>query len=249
MRTFLEATGIKSDLICAEISPLVNYAKVKSTKFCTCQVDNLLIPVRQRCDRTPREKQDAKKNQPWNKNPLRLLTYFCAMIRRYLRLALAAAILAFATYQSIDGSWGNGIFLTLMAGFPVLLHFRNERILMALWYLRSQNFTKATSQLDALKHPDQTLIKGQLAYYFFLRGLMLSQTNLAQAESFMRKALNTGLRMKSDQALAKMQLAGMAMSRRRKQEAQALLTEAKKLDDKGMLSEQLKMLKEQLKRI
>ena len=171
------------------------------------------------------------------------------MIRRYLRLALAAAILAFATYQFIDGSWGNGIFLTLMAGFPVLLHFRNERILMALWYLRSQNFTKATSQLDALKHPDQTLIKGQLAYYFFLRGLMLSQTNLAQAESFMRKALNTGLRMKSDQALAKMQLAGMAMSRRRKQEAQALLTEAKKLDDKGMLSEQLKMLKEQLKRI
>ena len=78
------------------------------------------------------------------------------MIRRYLRLALAAAILAFATYQYIDGSWGNGIFLTLMAGFPVLLHFRNERILMALWYLRSQNFTKANSQLDALKHPDQT---------------------------------------------------------------------------------------------
>ena len=194
-------------------------------------------------------KNEIKKNRPQNKNPQGLLTYFCAMIRRYLRLALAAAILAFATYQFIDGSWGNGIFLTLMAGFPVLLHFRNERILMALWYLRSQNFTKANSQLDALKHPDQTLIKGQLAYYFFLRGLMLSQTNLAQAESFMRKALNTGLRMKSDQALAKMQLAGMAMSRRRKQEAQALLTEAKKLDEKGMLSEQLKMLKEQLKRI
>ena len=188
-------------------------------------------------------------NHPQNENPLGPLTYFCAMIRRYLRLALAAAILAFATYQFIDGSWGNGIFLTLMAGFPVLLHFRNERLLMALWYLRSQNFTKATSQLDALKHPDQTLIKGQLAYYYFLRGLMLSQTNLAQAESLMRKALNTGLRMKSDQALAKMQLAGMAMSRRRKQEAQTLLTEAKKLDDKGMLSEQLKMLKEQLKRI
>ena len=171
------------------------------------------------------------------------------MIRRYLRLAIAAAILALATYQFIETNWGNGIFLTLLAGIPILIHFRNERILMALWYVRSQNFTKAGAQLDALKHPEQTLIKGQLAYYFFLRGLMLSQTNMSQSESFMRKALNTGLRMKQDRALAKMQLAAMAMSRRRKTEAQALLTEAKKLDDKGLLADQLKMLKDQLTRI
>ncbi|MFM6998044.1 MAG: DUF2892 domain-containing protein [Bacteroidota bacterium] len=171
------------------------------------------------------------------------------MIRRYLRLAIAALILALATYQFIEANWGNGIFLTLLAGIPVLFHVRNERILMALWYVRSQNFAKAGVQLDALKHPEQTLIKGQLAYFYFLRGLMLAQTNMGQAESFMRKALNTGLRMKQDRALAKMQLAAMAMSRRRKQEAQNLLTEAKKLDDKGLLADQLKMLKDQLKRI
>ncbi|MFZ9776893.1 MAG: DUF2892 domain-containing protein [Schleiferiaceae bacterium] len=171
------------------------------------------------------------------------------MIRRYLRLSIAAVLLALAVFQFIDGHWGNGIFVTLLAGIPVLFHFRNERILMALWYVRSQNFAKAGAQLDALKHPEQTLITGQLAYYFFLRGLMLSQTNMAQSESFMRKALNTGLRMKQDRALAKMQLAAMAMSRRRKAEAQALLTEAKKLDDKGLLADQLKMLKDQLKRI
>lgn len=171
------------------------------------------------------------------------------MIRRYLRLAIAAAVLALAILQFVEANWGNGIFFTFLAGIPVMLHFRNERILLALWYVRSQNFTKAGAQLDALKHPEQTLIKGQLAYYYFLRGLMLSQTNLGQSESFMRKALNTGLRMKQDRALAKMQLAAMAMSRRRKQEAQTHLTEAKKLDDKGLLSDQLKMLKEQLKRI
>lgn len=171
------------------------------------------------------------------------------MIRRYLRLAIATLILTLATYQFIETNWGNGIFLTLLAGIPVLFHFRNERILWALWYVRSQNFAKASAQLDALKHPEQTLIQGQLAYYYFLRGLMLAQSNMGQAESFMRKALNTGLRMKQDRALAKMQLAAMAMSRRRKQEAQNLLTEAKKLDDKGLLADQLKMLKEQLKRI
>ena len=165
------------------------------------------------------------------------------MIRRYLRLAIAAAILALATYQFVETNWGNGIFLTLLAGIPILVHFRNERILIALWYVRSQNFTKAGAQLDALKYPEQTLIKGQLAYYYFLRGLMLSQSNMSQSESFMRKALNTGLRMKQDRALAKMQLAAMAMSRRRKTEAQALLTEAKKLDDtRGLMPSVLSRL-------
>jgi len=49
------------------------------------------------------------------------------MIRRYLRLAIAALVLTFAILQFLDTHWGNGIFLTLLAGIPVLLHFRNER--------------------------------------------------------------------------------------------------------------------------
>ena len=114
--------------------------------------------------------------------------------------------------------------------------------------MRKQDMVKLGIQLDAIKYPEQTLIKGQLAYYYFLRGLMLSQTELKQSERFMRKALSTGLRMKQDQALAKMQLAAMAMTKRQKREAQNLLTEAKKLDSKGVLADQLKMLKQQMKR-
>jgi hypothetical protein len=88
-----------------------------------------------------------------------------------------------------------------------------------------------------------------LAYYYFLRGLMTSQTNLSKSETWMKKALNTGLRLKQDRALAKMQLAAMAMTKRKKKEAQILLTEAKKLDDKGLLADQLKMLQAQMRRI
>jgi hypothetical protein len=65
----------------------------------------------------------------------------------------------------------------------------------------------------------------------------------------MRKALQTGLRQKEDQAMAKLQLAGMALSKRRKIEAQTLLTEAKKLDSRGLMKDQIKMLQQQLKRI
>jgi hypothetical protein len=43
--------------------------------------------------------------------------------------------------------------------------------------------------------------------------------------------------------------AGVAMSRRRKLEATALLNEAKKLDKQNMLKEQITMMKDQMKNI
>jgi hypothetical protein len=171
------------------------------------------------------------------------------MIRKYIRLASAVAVFGTAIWQFTDGEIGNGIFLILLSGIPLLFHFRNERILLALWYVRKQDFAKAEKQLSAIGYPEKTLLKGQLAYYYFLQGLMTSQTNLSKSETWMKKALATGLRLKQDRALAKLQLAAMAMTKRKKKEAQILLTEAKKLDDKGMLSDQVKMLQQQMKRI
>ena len=72
------------------------------------------------------------------------------MIRKYLRLAIAAAIVALSVWQFTEVEIGNGIFLTLLAGVPVLFHFRNERILMALWYVRKQDFIKAERHLDGI---------------------------------------------------------------------------------------------------
>jgi hypothetical protein len=72
---------------------------------------------------------------------------------------------------------------------------------------------------------------------------------VGKAETLLRKALSTGLRMKTDQAMAKLNLAGLAMAKRRKREATQLLSEAKKLDEKKMLDDQIKMLQNQLKRI
>jgi len=49
--------------------------------------------------------------------------------------------------------------------------------------------------------------------------------------------------------LAKLNLAGIALTKRRKKEAQILLTEVKKLDKNGALTEQTKYIKQQMKRI
>ena len=55
--------------------------------------------------------------------------------------------------------------------------------------------------------------------------------------------------MSHDLAMAKLQLAGIAMTKRRKREATMLMNEAKKLDKQGMLNEQIKMMKQQMKKI
>ena len=55
--------------------------------------------------------------------------------------------------------------------------------------------------------------------------------------------------MDQDLALAKLQLAGIAMTRRRKIEATNLLNEAKKLDKQNMLKDQIKMMKDQMKKM
>jgi TM2 domain-containing membrane protein YozV len=171
------------------------------------------------------------------------------MIQRILRIGIAVLFIGLGIWQFIEGEIGNGIFWVLLTVIPVFLYLRHERILMALWYLRKQDMASAGKHLAAIRTPESTLIKSQLAYYYFLQGVLVSQTNLNKAEQWMRKALHTGLRQKEDQAMAKLQLAGMALSKRRKIEAQTLLTEAKKLDSRGLMKDQIKMLQQQLKRI
>ena len=50
-------------------------------------------------------------------------------------------------------------------------------------------------------------------------------------------------------AMAKLSLAGIMMQKRRKREAQILLTEAKGHDKHKMLTSQIRMMQEQMKRI
>ena len=171
------------------------------------------------------------------------------MFHRYIKLVIAAGVLAWAVYQFIEGNIMNGISLVLLAGIFVLFYFKNEFILLAFLQLRKQNFAGAAKWLAYIKNPSTALVKKQEGYYNFLQGIMVSQTNLTQAEKYFKKAISLGLNMKHDLAMAKLQLAGIAMSKRRKREATMLITEAKKLDTQGVLKEQVNMLKQQMKKI
>jgi hypothetical protein len=103
--------------------------------------------------------------------------------------------------------------------------------------------------LDKISHPETALVKKQQGYYNYLHGLMISQENMTKAEKYFKKALSLGLSMDQDIAVTKLNLAGISMMKRRKREATMLLSEAKKLDKHGMLKDQIKMMKDQMKKI
>jgi hypothetical protein len=63
----------------------------------------------------------------------------------------------------------------------------------------------------------------------------------------LKKALSLGLRLKQDQAVAKLNLAGIAASKGNRVESQNLLREAKILDTNKALTEQIKSFENQMK--
>ncbi len=171
------------------------------------------------------------------------------MFHKNIKLVLAALIIGVGIWQFTEGNIGNGIMYILLSSIFIFLYFKNEIILLAFLRLRKQDFAGAKKWLDKIKNPEASLVRKQQGYYNYLNGLMISQTNMNQAEKYFKKAIQLGLSMNADLAMAKLNLAGIAMTKRRKREAQMLLTEAKKLDKHNMLGEQIKMMKEQMKRI
>ena len=106
----------------------------------------------------------------------------------------------------------------------------------------------AEKWLNRIRNPKSALIRKQQGYYNYMRGLIISQTNMNQAEKFFRNAIDLGLNMNHDLAMAKLNLSGILFTKRRKIEAQKLLKEAQELDKQGLLTEQIRMMKNQMKR-
>ncbi|MCU4173738.1 tetratricopeptide repeat protein [Carboxylicivirga sp. N1Y90] len=171
------------------------------------------------------------------------------MISKILRFVIAALAMAAAVWQFIEGNIGTGLLLVFLSGLAVLSYFKNEKLVMAFWFVRKEKLATAGKFLAMLKKPEESLIKRQLAYYYFLNGVVNSQVNLNEAEKFFKKAISTGLKMDHDVAMAKLQLAAAAMQKRQKGVAKKYLADVKKLDKSKAFREQVKMLQANLSRI
>lgn len=170
------------------------------------------------------------------------------MYNKIFKLIIAGIIIALAIWQFTEGNIGNGIMFIFLSLIFVFLYFKNEFILLAFLRLRKQDFPGAQNWLNKIKSPETALVTKQQGYYNYLQGIMVSQTDMSAAEKFFKKAVSLGLSMDQDMAMAKLNLAGIAFSKRRKQEATLLIKDAEKLDKQGMLKEQIKEMKANMKR-
>ncbi|WOC52702.1 hypothetical protein BPO_2055 [Bergeyella porcorum] len=169
-------------------------------------------------------------------------------MNKIVKLVIAAIMIGLGIYMMFfTRQVGWGIVVFLLSAFPILLYFKNEYILLAFWQLRKQKMNEAAQWLSKITNYQSQLHRSQYGYFHYLQGLTLAQDQPAKIEPLMKKALEYGLNMKHDRAMANLNLAAVAISKGRKQEGQKLLEEAKRLDTAGMMTEQIKMMKDQLK--
>jgi hypothetical protein len=168
------------------------------------------------------------------------------MIAFIIRIVLALVATGFNVYLFATGHWGWGITFLFVTALIILSFFRNENVLLALNQMRVGNTDKAKKYIDRITNPE-FLPKRQHAYVLFLKAVMGGQElGFANSEKLLRRAMDLGLRTGEDNAVARMHLAGICAQTGRKNEAVALLAEAKKLDKNGMMRDQIKTMQSQL---
>ncbi|SEG48408.1 hypothetical protein SAMN05421847_2451 [Halpernia humi] len=168
-------------------------------------------------------------------------------MNKYFKFLIAALMVAAGIFLMFNRNIGWGIVVVILAGIPIFLFFKNEFILLAFYQLRKQKMDKAADWLTSITDYEKQLHKSQFGYFHYLQGLTLAEKQPQKVEPLMKKALDFGLNMKHDRAMATLNLAAGALQKGRRQEGARLLDEAKKLDSAGMMTEQIKMLKDQMK--
>lgn len=163
-----------------------------------------------------------------------------------VRLIIGIVFLVGSVALFVFGHWGWGILTLVAAIFIAITYFYNENMLIAQWYLRKNNLEKTEVFLNRITNYEKQLNKMQHGYYNLLLGLLESRKAPMKSEKYFKQALSLGLHMDHNVALAKLSLAGIAMAKRNKREAQMYLSEAKKADKNKLLADQIKEMKDQM---
>ena len=164
----------------------------------------------------------------------------------FIRLIISFALLGAAIALMFFSFWGWGILLIFLSLIVLVTFFFNEKMLIAQYFLRKEKMDKAELWLNKITNYERELIRAQHGYYNLLIGLIESRKAPMQSEKYFKRAISLGMTMDHNIALAKLSLAGIAMSKRNKREAEMYLQEAKKADKNKLLADQIKMMKAQM---
>jgi hypothetical protein len=163
-----------------------------------------------------------------------------------VRLVIACIFFGAGVALCVFSFWGWGILAIFLGGAFLLTFFFNENMLISQYFLRKENSDKAEEWLLKVNNYEKQLHKSQHGYYNLLIGLIESRKAPLKSEKYFKKSLTLGMRMSHNTALAKLSLAGIAMAKRNKREAEMYLKEAAKDDKNKLLADQIKMMKGQM---
>ena len=132
---------------------------------------------------------------------------------RILKFALAGGALAYAVQLYSTGNTGSGVGMTLVGliiGFSAL---RSIRMILVAFRIQQQKLDKARATLNGInpKH----LWKSSRGQYWFLKGNLLLESSLSEAEKAFRHALDIGMKRDEEKAAVMLNLAAIQSSKRR----------------------------------
>ena len=159
---------------------------------------------------------------------------------RILKFGLSAAAIGYSVNLYSTGYIGSGVGMTILGVLIGLTGLRSVRMIMVAFRIQQQKLDKARSILDGV-NPNH-LWKSSRGQYWFLKGNLLLESSLSEAEKAFRQALDIGMKRDEEKAAVLLNLAAIQHSKRRTKEAKALIAQAKRLDKKGMLKSDIKTI-------
>lgn len=167
------------------------------------------------------------------------------MLTRLIKILLAASSLAYTVFLFSKAQSGAAIGMTFVSIILVMTTLKSMRLVLAFVQIRQQKMPEARKWLGRIKQNE--LWPRQRGYFNFLLGSLSMEENMNVAENYLKEAVSLGLRHAHDEAAAKLNLAVVASTKRRTREAMMLLNDCKRLDTKGVLTKDIKMVEQALK--
>ena len=159
---------------------------------------------------------------------------------RILKFGLSAASIGYSINLYSTGYIGSGVGMTILGVLIGLTGLRSVRMILVAFRIQQQKLDKARSILEGV-NPNH-LWKSSRGQYWFLKGNLLLESSLTEAEKAFRQALDIGMKRDEEKAAVMLNLAAIQHSKRRPKEAKALIAQAKRLDKKGMLKSDIKTI-------
>lgn len=159
---------------------------------------------------------------------------------RILKFGLSAVAIGYSVHLYSTGYIGSGVGMTILGVLVGITALRSVRMIMVAFRIQQQKLDKARTILEGI-NPNH-LWKSSRGQYWFLKGNLLLESSLSEAEKAFRQALDIGMKRDEEKAAVMLNLAAIQHSKRRPKEAKALIAQAKRLDKKGMLKSDIKTI-------